>query len=195
MGDIHGQFYDVLKILEVGGNPETQKYVFLGDYVDRGSFSVEVLILLYSLKLNFPKTVILMRGNHECRQLTSYFNFLDECKYKYDQEVYDAFMDSFDHLPLACVINNQFLVLHGGISPEIQSIDEVNTISRVQEPPREGMLCDLLWSDPVENDDGICEGTYRINDVRGCSYFFGVEAVTKFLERNNLISVIRAHEA
>lgn len=84
VGDIHGQFYDLIKILEVGGNPENTKYLFLGDFVDRGSFSVEVLILLYAIKLNFKDTVFFLRGNHECRQMTSFFNFRDECKYKYD---------------------------------------------------------------------------------------------------------------
>ncbi|CAD8099262.1 unnamed protein product [Paramecium sonneborni] len=195
VGDIHGQFYDFLKILDVGGNPESQKYVFLGDYVDRGPFSIEVLILLYSLKINYPRTIYMLRGNHECRQLTSFFNFMDECKYKYDQELYDVFMDSFDNLPLACIINNQFIALHGGISPELRNVADVNQVERFREPPKNGLFCDILWADPVDNDDGICEGQFRINEVRGCSYFYGMEAVSRFLERNKLISVIRAHEA
>ena len=102
VGDIHGQYYDLMKILDVGGAPDSTKYLFLGDFVDRGSFSVEVILLIFALKINYPKTVNIIRGNHECRQMTSFFNFRNECIYKYDQEIYDVFMDSFDHIPLSC---------------------------------------------------------------------------------------------
>ncbi|KAL4466328.1 hypothetical protein ABPG72_020177 [Tetrahymena utriculariae] len=195
VGDIHGQFYDLLKILEVGGSPENTKYLFLGDFVDRGSFSIEVLILLYSIKINFPETIYFLRGNHECRQMTTFFNFRDECKYKFDQELYEIVMDSFDLMPLSCIVNGKFLALHGGISPELKALDDIKRVDRFKEPPRQGIFCDLLWSDPVDNDDGLCETPYRVNDVRGCSYFYGNDAVRKFLDDNQLISVIRAHEA
>jgi serine/threonine-protein phosphatase 2B catalytic subunit len=195
VGDIHGQYFDSLKILEIGGNPENTKYLFLGDFVDRGSFSIEVLVLLYSLKVSFPETIHMLRGNHECRQMTTFFNFRTECLYKYDQEVYDMFMDSFDLMPLACVINGKFIAVHGGLSPELKTLDDINRLERFKEPPKQGLFCDLLWSDPVDNDDGICENIFRVNDVRGCSYFYGNEAVGKFLEQNNLLSIIRAHEA
>ena len=122
VGDIHGQFYDLVKILEVGGNPATTKYLFLGDFVDRGSFSIEVLILLYALKTNYPNSIYFLRGNHECRQMTSFFNFRDECKYKYDQDIYDILMDSFDLMPLSCIVNGKFLAVHGGISPELKTV-------------------------------------------------------------------------
>jgi len=104
-------------------------------------------------------------------------------------------MDSFDLMPLACIVNGKFLALHGGISPELKTIDDIKKVDRFKEPPRQGLFCDLLWSDPVDNDDGICENIYRQNDVRGCSFFYGNEAVNRFLENNNLISIIRAHEA
>ncbi|EGR31816.1 ser thr protein phosphatase family protein, putative, partial [Ichthyophthirius multifiliis] len=195
VGDIHGQFYDLLKILEVGGNPSKTKYLFLGDFVDRGSFSIEVLILLYSLKINYPSSIYFLRGNHECRQMTSFFNFLEECKYKYDQEIYQLFMDSFDLLPLSCILNDKFIAFHGGISPELKSLEDIRNINRFKEPPKIGLFCDILWSDPVDNENGNQESIYRQNEVRGCSYFYGNNAVKRFLNDNNLISVIRAHEA
>ena len=93
--------------------------------------------------------------------------------YKYDQEIYDILMDSFDLYPLACILNGKFLALHGGISPEMRTLDDIKKIDRFREPPRQGILCDIIWSDPVENDDGYCESLYKSNDVRGCSYFYG----------------------
>jgi serine/threonine-protein phosphatase 2B catalytic subunit len=195
VGDIHGQFYDMIKMLEIGGSPETTRYLFLGDYVDRGAFSIEVVLLLYAIKVSFPSTVCMIRGNHECRQMTTFFNFRSEVMYKYDLEVYDKFMESFDMLPLACIVNNKFIALHGGISPELRTLDDINRLNRFTEPPRQGLYCDILWSDPVENDQGRSPDLFKSNEVRGCSYFFNVEAVNRFLRRNDLLSVIRAHEA
>lgn len=91
-------------------------------------------------------------------------------------------MDSFDLMPLACIVNGKFIALHGGISPELKSLEDIKKIDRFKEPPRSGLVCDILWSDPVDNDNGVCENLYRINDVRGCSYFYGIEAVKSFLE-------------
>ncbi|CAG9321263.1 unnamed protein product [Blepharisma stoltei] len=194
VGDIHGQYFDLLKMFSIGGNPETTKYLFLGDYVDRGSFSLEVIIYLFSLKINFPNTLFLIRGNHECRQMTSFFNFRQECLYKYDAEVYDWIMDSMDCLPLACIVNKKFLNVHGGLSPELRSIDDITRINRFIETPRHGAFCDLLWSDPIDHPEGRLIEGFRNNDVRGCSYFFGQEVTNKFLKDNEMISLIRAHE-
>mmetsp|Transcript_18218 Transcript_18218/g.18201 ORF Transcript_18218/g.18201 Transcript_18218/m.18201 type:complete len:229 (+) Transcript_18218:6-692(+) len=144
VGDIHGQYYDLLRLLELGGDPNRTKYLFLGDYVDRGSFSIEVTLLLYAVKLNFPQTVYMLRGNHECRQMTSFFNFREETLYKFDTETYDAIMESFDSLPLACIVNNKFLAVHGGISPELMTLEDISRLSRFQEPPRQGLYCDIL---------------------------------------------------
>lgn len=195
VGDIHGQFYDLIKLLDLAGEVATNKYLFLGDYVDRGSFSIEVLLILYTLKLNHPQNIFMIRGNHECRQMTTFFNFRSECLSKYDLEVYEAACNTFDVLPLACIINKKFLALHGGISPELVTLDDLTRVNRFNEPPRQGLFCDVLWSDPIANDTGSSPEKYKSNEVRGCSYFFNSAAVNTFLKRNKLLTVIRAHEA
>eukprot|EP01117_Protostelium_nocturnum_P001912 TRINITY_DN124_c0_g2_i1.p1 TRINITY_DN124_c0_g2~~TRINITY_DN124_c0_g2_i1.p1 ORF type:complete len:530 (-),score=169.65 TRINITY_DN124_c0_g2_i1:52-1641(-) len=193
-GDTHGQLYDVMKLFEVGGNPQNTCYLFLGDYVDRGYFSMEVVLYLFAHKINYPNTFFMLRGNHECRHLTQYFTFEAECLHKYDAEIYDLVMDSFDALPLAAVLNKQFLCVHGGLSPSIQTVDDIDKIDRFREPPDSGPMCDLLWSDPAENYSASSNMTFEENDVRGCSYYVGYKAACDFLNRNNLLSIIRAHE-
>ncbi|CAJ1027425.1 Calcineurin-like phosphoesterase, putative [Leishmania lindenbergi] len=196
-GDIHGQFFDLLNLLSMGGDPSQQKYIFLGDYVDRGCFGMEVILLLMCYKICYPSTIVMLRGNHESRHLTAYFNFKREVLYKYSIAVYNAMMSAFDCLPLACILNNRFLCVHGGLSPELKRISDISAIHRFREPPSSGPMCDLLWADPLDEkeEDPAAPQLFVPNTTRGCSYVYSNTAVCRFLQENSLITVIRGHEA
>ncbi|KAH9247052.1 hypothetical protein BASA81_015404 [Batrachochytrium salamandrivorans] len=210
VGDIHGQFFDLLNMFKLTGGPGSGKnktsYLFLGDYVDRGDFSCEVILYLLALKCEFPEYVYLLRGNHECRTVSSYFGFKQECEMKYGPVVFNRCIQVFQVMPIAGLINTlagRFLCLHGGISPNFTTLEQFKEFDRFIEPGMNGFLCDILWSDPVkdgeEGEDKLSLGEflsidYLPNPARGCSYRYGFKALVSFLAVNKLVCLIRAHE-
>jgi serine/threonine-protein phosphatase 2A catalytic subunit len=190
-GDIHGQIYDLLELFAVAGAPPYSRLLFMGDYVDRGHFSVECVGLLFALKLRYPSRVTLLRGNHETRQITQVYGFFDECMRKFgSSRVWTKFTDAFDYLPLSGLISESYFCLHGGLSPSLSSIDEVRDLDRAGEVPNEGPICDLLWSDP---DPNVGMTGWRPSP-RGAGYTWGDDITHEFNHVNGLKCVCRAHQ-
>ncbi|MCJ1312258.1 putative serine/threonine protein phosphatase [Agyrium rufum] len=189
VGDIHGQFYDLIEIFRIGGYPPDTNYLFLGDYVDRGLYSVETISLLVCLKLRYPNRITLIRGNHESRGVTQSYGFYTECSRKYgNANVWHYFTDMFDYLTLSVVINDQIFCVHGGLSPSIHSIDQIKIIDRFREIPHEGPMADLVWSDPDAE-----KHEFSLSP-RGAGYTFGAQVVRKFLSFNGQNHILRAHQ-
>ena len=187
-GDTHGQFTDLLKLFDSGGFPPSQNYLFLGDYVDRGKQSIETICLLFAYKIKFEENFFLLRGNHECASINRIYGFYDECKKRYSIKLWKIFIDCFNCLPISAIIDNKILLMHGGLSPELNNINQLKNIIRPTDVPEEGLLCDLLWSDPESNDKGWSE-----ND-RGVSFTFNEKVVENFLNKNELDLLCRAHQ-
>jgi serine/threonine-protein phosphatase PP1 catalytic subunit len=187
-GDIHGQYYDLLRIFEHCGYPGEYNYLFLGDYVDRGKQSLETISLLLCYKIKYPDKVTLLRGNHESSVTNRIYGFYDECKRRYNVRIWKSFTELFNYLPVAAIIDDKILCMHGGLSPELKNIQSISDISRPTDIPDTGLLCDLLWSDP---DKDVVE--YDEND-RGVSVIFGEKIVQDFNKKNDLDLIIRAHQ-
>ncbi|MCJ1457899.1 hypothetical protein MMC28_008268 [Mycoblastus sanguinarius] len=168
--------------------PGNQNYIFLGDFVDRGYFSLETLTLLLCLKARYPDRVTLVRGNHESRQITQVYGFYEECQTKYgNASVWKACCQVFDFLVLGAVIDGKVLCVHGGLSPEIRTLDQIRVIARAQEIPHEGAFCDLVWSDPED------VGTWAVSP-RGAGWLFGNKVATEFNHVNGFQLIARAHQ-
>ncbi|KAK1938269.1 Serine/threonine-protein phosphatase 2B catalytic subunit beta isoform [Phytophthora citrophthora] len=206
-GDIHGQFYDLMQLMDAAEAATLEKrdaqLVFLGDYVDRGAFSCEVMLYLLLLKIRFPDKVVLLRGNHECESISSFYGFRNECRAKYGISAYYHFLSCFQSMPVAGLLSTsrgKILCVHGGLSPELKTIEDIQAIDRRREIPTDGLLCDLLWSDPKDpsgNEEEVgqdTKATWEPNQARGCSYYFNAAATFEFLTTNNLLSILRAHE-
>ncbi len=189
-GDTHGQFYDLCNIFNIGGLPSPDNpYLFNGDFVDRGSFSFETVMLLILFKLQNPLALYMLRGNHETKNMNKIYGFEGEVKHKYDQTVMNLFTAVFNELPLAAVIQDSVFVVHGGLSTDTSAmtLEAISAIQRSREPPESGLMSDLLWSDPQQFPG-------RLPSKRGVGYSFGPDYTKNFLEKNNLKLLVRSHE-
>lgn len=188
-GDIHGQYSDLLRLFEYGGFPPIANYLFLGDYVDRGKQNLETICLLLAYKIKYPENFFLLRGNHECASINRIYGFYDECKRRFNVRLWKSFTECFNCLPVAALIDDKILCMHGGLSPDLSNLDQIRNLSRPTVIPDSGLLCDLLWSDPGGRD---MKG-WGMND-RGVSYTFGADKVSEFLTKHDLDLVCRAHQ-
>jgi serine/threonine-protein phosphatase PP1 catalytic subunit len=189
-GDIHGQFYDLLRIFEICKYPPQSKFLFLGDYVDRGKKSLECILLLLCLKIKYPENIFLLRGNHESADINRIYGFYDECKRKVSLKIYKKFCNIFNILPITAIVGEKILCMHGGLALDLKTITQLKTIKRPTEIPEEGLLCDLVWSDP----DETVLFDFMTNKERGISVCFSKQTVEEFNEKNGLDLICRAHQ-
>ncbi len=187
-GDVHGQFTDLLRLFEYGGFPPESNYLFLGDYVDRGKQSLETVCLLICYKIMYPENFFILRGNHESAGINRIYGFYDECKRRYSIRLWKVFSDVFNCLPVSAIVDEKILCMHGGLSPEMERLQQIADLSRPCDVPDVGLMCDLLWSDPDTGVNGWAE-----ND-RGVSFVFGADVVAAFLEQHDLDLLVRAHQ-
>ena len=187
VGDVHGQYTDLIRLFEMCGFPPNANYLFLGDYVDRGKQSLETILLLFCYKLKFPENFFLLRGNHECANVTRVYGFYDECKRRCNIKVWKTFVDTFNCLPIAAIVAGKIFCVHGGLSPSLKHMDDIRDIARPTDVPDFGLLNDLLWSDPAD-----METDWEANE-RGVSYCFGKKVIMEFLQRHDFDLVCRAH--
>ena len=187
-GDLHGQYSDLIRMFDVAGYPGDNSFLFLGDYVDRGRQSIETIALLLAYKIKYPESIFLLRGNHESSSINRIYGFYDECKRRYSTLVWKYFTDTFNCMPIAAVVGERILCMHGGISPELTSLIKIEEIKRPAEIPDSGLFCDILWSDPQEEIFGWGE-----ND-RGVSVTFGENIVSEFCAKHDLDLICRAHQ-
>ena len=187
-GDIHGQYPDLIRLFEAGGYPTDVNYLFLGDYVDRGKQSIETICLLFCFKIKCSNTFFLLRGNHECATMNREYGFYDECKRRYNIKLWKKFVDVFNCMPYTAIVEDKIIFMHRGLSPSLKNLGQLNEIIRPTDIPDEGLLCDLVWSDPEPNLKG-----WDVND-RGVSYTFNEKIVDNFLTIHNLEVLVRAHQ-
>ncbi|KAF7846281.1 hypothetical protein BT93_L4704 [Corymbia citriodora subsp. variegata] len=190
-GDTHGQYFDLLEIFRINGFPSADHaYLFNGDFVDRGSWSCEIALLLYAYKWLYPKSFFLNRGNHETDDMNRMYGFEGECKAKYNERVFKLFSESFSALPLATLIGDKFFVLHGGLfSDDNVTLADIRKLNRhlQRQPGQSGLMMEMLWTDP-QKEPG------RGPSKRGVGLQFGPDVTKRFCEKNGLEAIIRSHE-
>ncbi|KAK0412752.1 hypothetical protein QR680_006385 [Steinernema hermaphroditum] len=188
-GDTHGQYTDLLRIFDKGGFPPLSNYLFLGDYVDRGKQNLENICLLLCYKIKYPQNFFLLRGNHECSLVNRHYGFYEECtrRYRSGQKVWLSFQDTFEQMPLAALIGERILCMHGGISPHLKSINQLREIPRPPDVMSSGLPTDLLWADPI-SDSGFQNG------ARGTSFGFGADVLAQTMKMLDIDLVARAHQ-
>lgn len=188
-GDIHGQYYDLMNIFKKNGLPSKENpYLFNGDFVDRGSFSVECIFTLFGFKLLYPNHFFLSRGNHESITMNQMYGFAGEVIAKYTDTMFDMFTQVYNWLPLCHLLNKRVLVMHGGLfAKDDVTIDDLRKIERNRQPPEEGLMCELLWSDPQRS-------LGRAASKRGVGIQFGPDVTKQFCQQNKLDYIVRSHE-
>ncbi|EAY08576.1 Ser/Thr protein phosphatase, putative [Trichomonas vaginalis G3] len=192
VGDLHGNFIDLCRIIAHAGMPKDTTYLFLGDYVDRGQYSTDVVILLFILKYTYPDKVFMLRGNHEFQTMNFYYGFYNEVLANYNKDVYTSINDAFTYLSYSAIIGGNTFAVHGGLSPLFTSLNDVKYISKpvldseIEKP--ESLIADILWSDPS------CDDTEFSDSFRGHGKIFGKKVITKFLETTKMKRIVRAHQ-
>lgn len=188
-GDTHGQYYDLLHIFELNGLPSAENpYLFNGDFVDRGSFGVENVLVLLGWKLALPNAMHLNRGNHETINMNKMYGFDGEVKHKLDEACMGLFTQVFQSLPLVHVVDSKVMVVHGGLpSTDHADLAAIKRIDRFKEPPEGSLFADLLWTDPQPFQG-------RGPSKRGQGKSFGPDITRRFLESNGLQLLVRSHE-
>ena len=188
VGDIHGNIDDLIRIFEDNFYPPKTKYLFLGDYIDRGTSSLEVITLLFALKLKFPNSIYLIRGNHEIERISNFYGFYDEINSKYGINLYENFHKVFTFLPLCAILNETTFCVHGGIGPNLNLLSDLKNLEKPSDIFGISNFVDLLWSDPRKISSNFTPNS------RGCGHYFSKNSLIEFLKNNNLKRLIRSHE-
>uniref|UniRef100_A0A7I4YQ22 Serine/threonine-protein phosphatase n=1 Tax=Haemonchus contortus TaxID=6289 RepID=A0A7I4YQ22_HAECO len=191
VGDIHGQFNDLINMFLLIGRPPEKRYLFLGDYVDRGMMSIECIMLLLAYKVCYPSSVYLLRGNHECARVNRKYGFWNECLMHLGENgetIWAMFQRCFNNLPVSALVATKILCMHGGLSPSLDSLDDVRNTSKPVRNPFRGVINDMLWADP---DLNILD--WRTSS-RGSGFAFGSHVIDDFCERFGVELIVRAHQ-